>query len=107
MADVLAHPGFSWGTAARICPGEELSGDAAVVQPTAAGVLVAALDGAGHGEEAARAAGIARDILRASRDGDLPGILARSHEALRGTRGAAMGVAQVSVADCRLSWVGV
>ena len=51
------------GIAERALPGEARSGDHAVFVTRARGALVAAIDGLGHGEEAADAADIAADVL--------------------------------------------
>ena len=47
---------IEWGVASRALPGETRSGDLHVVESFAGGALVAAVDGLGHGEEAADAA---------------------------------------------------
>ena len=75
------------------------SGDRAVVARHGDRTLVAAIDGLGHGEAAAEAADAAASILE--RDGgSLQGLLGRCHEALRGTRGAVMTLAElVNVID--------
>jgi len=96
-----------WGVAARRRRGERASGDAAVVAPVDGGVLVAGIDGLGHGAEAARAARAAADALRGAPAGDLVTLLERCDAALRGTRGAAISVAFVSGDGGELRWVGV
>ena len=49
-------PLLEWGVATRALEGQSESGDMAVVVPFDHGVLAAAVDGLGHGPEAARAA---------------------------------------------------
>jgi hypothetical protein len=56
------------------------------------GVLVAVIDGLGHGPEAALAAARAGEVLK-THDPMLPSLFSSAHEALAGTRGAAMTVA--------------
>ena len=74
-----------WGIAARDRPGERTSGDRAVVSLSAEGTLVVAIDGLGHGDEAARAALTAADVVRASPTPDLVTLLHACHVGLRGT----------------------
>jgi len=82
------------------------SGDRAVVARHGDRTLVAAIDGLGHGEAAAEAADAAASILE--RDGgSLQGLLGRCHEALRGTRGAVMTLAEFAAAPSLVTWVGV
>ena len=50
---------LEWATAGSARGGESVSGDLAVVSMLPDGALVAALDGLGHGAEAARAAATA------------------------------------------------
>ena len=52
---VIATPLIAWGVASRPSPGEVASGDLHLIQPTMDGVLLAVVDGLGHGD-AARAA---------------------------------------------------
>jgi phosphoserine phosphatase RsbX len=96
-----------WGVATRCRSGEATSGDLAVVSVLPHGALVAAIDGLGHGAEAAHAARAAAAVLRADPGQDLVGLLERCHVALKGTRGAALSLAFVSPATSGLSWLGV
>ena len=96
-----------WGIAARDRPGERTSGDRAVVSLVAEGALVVAIDGLGHGDEAARAALTAADVVRASPTPDLVTLLQACHVGLRGTRGAAISLAFLSAAGGGLTWLGV
>ncbi len=78
-----------------------------MVQPFPNGVLVAAVDGLGHGEEAAAAAKLAVSILERHAQEEVIALLRRCHEALRGTRGVAMSLASVRAPDSMLTWLGV
>jgi phosphoserine phosphatase RsbX len=102
----VARP-VEWGVAARYRAGERLSGDCAVVSLLAEGALTAAIDGLGHGGEAARAARTAADIVRTSPTADLVTLLQACHVGLRGTRGAAISLAFVSAARAGVTWLGV
>jgi phosphoserine phosphatase RsbX len=98
---------LSWGVAEASCPDEQESGDRYVVQPSADGVLIAALDGTGHGAEAAKAARIAVATLEAFARESPAALVSRCHEQLRGTRGAVMTLAFVDRLGRMLTWLGV
>jgi hypothetical protein len=69
--------------------------------------LVAALDGSGHGLEAARAARAGGEVLRAHGTDDLLALVLRCHEALRGTRGAAVSLAFFAAGTDEMTWLGI
>jgi phosphoserine phosphatase RsbX len=106
-----AHP--SWpsrlerGVAERALPGEHRSGDRAVLIAYQGGALVAAIDGLGHGSEAADAAAVAAEVLATRPDDEPAHMLDACHEALNRTRGAVMTLAWFDLDDARLSWTGV
>lgn len=103
----LAPVPVDWAVSARPLAGENVSGDLEVVLRTETGVLVAALDGAGHGPEAAIAARAAADVLASSPGDILTDIIANCHQALRRTRGAAISLASFDAAQDTMSWIGV
>lgn len=98
---------LEWGLATLALPGHVESGDRHVVQPFPNGVLVAAVDGLGHGEEAAAAAKLAVSILERHAQEEVIALLRRCHEALRGTRGVVMSLASFRAPDSMLTWLGV
>jgi hypothetical protein len=101
---------LDWGCAARPRPGEDACGDRAlVVTLPDAGVLAAAIDGVGHGREAARAAARATATLEAvaAHEPDPEALLRRCHAELRGTRGVAMSLALVDGPEAALAWLAV
>jgi len=104
MTDLQVAGAVELGVAVAPRDGELVSGDAAIAEQLAAGTLVAVVDGTGHGPRAARAAAAAAAAIRASRSEDLVTIMAACHEALRGTRGAAVTLALVGP---ELAWLGV
>jgi len=95
------------GIAAAPRTGERVSGDVAVVEYVSDGMLIAGVDGAGHGPEAHRAARAATHAIRRSRQEDLTVVMAGCHQALRGTRGAAVTLALLSIGPPMLTWLGV
>ena len=107
MRERAAREPVEWSVAKRCRRGEAMSGDLAVVNVLPDGALVAGVDGLGHGAEAARAAGRAGDVVRASPGPDLVRLMQRCHIALRGTRGAAISLAFISASEGGMTWLGV
>lgn len=86
--------------------GERVSGDAVYVRSCEDGALFAVIDGLGHGERAAAAAGIALEALAEAPDSDdVRALVDRVHARLRGTRGAAGMICRFR--DGRLQGCGV
>jgi phosphoserine phosphatase RsbX len=96
-----------WSVATRRRRGEARSGDVAVVNLLPEGALVGAIDGLGHGNEAARAAGVAAEVVRKRPSRNLVLLAERCHSALRGTRGAAISLAFISPSEGTMTWLGV
>ena len=84
-----------------------MNGDLAVCQPLPEGALVGAIDGLGHGGEAARAAREAGKVVRETAERDLVLLIERCHDALRDTRGAVIGLAFMSTSGRTMTWLGV
>jgi serine phosphatase RsbU (regulator of sigma subunit) len=87
--------------------GNAACGDLAVVAPTAAGVVVAVMDGLGHGSAAAEAAEAAAGIVRRFPAEPLEELVGRCHRALRATRGVAMSLAFFAAGANTMTWLGV
>lgn len=78
--------------AARPYPGERNSGDAFVIEPTPTGLLLALIDGLGHGPHAAAAASVAVRTIRSVAQRNPAAILEVCHRTLHGGRGAAISI---------------
>lgn len=87
-------------------PGESCSGDMHLVARVRDGVLIAVIDGLGHGIDAHEAAAAAVAAIRAAPEPPLPVIIDRCYGALSRTRGAVMTLVRIRV-DGRLDWLGV
>jgi len=96
-----------WAVCATPYPGQRRSGDAYLVEGTATGVLVAVVDGLGHGEGAANVAERALTSLRETAGRSPTACLRACHVALRGTRGAAVTLAALDPDGGRMAWVAV
>lgn len=86
--------------------GETESGDLYLVAPHPGGVLVAAIDGLGHGGEAAQASRVARSILEEDPGAHLTDLFVSAHSALARSRGVVMSLASFDHRGC-LTWLGV
>jgi hypothetical protein len=80
----------------RPFPGERVCGDAVAVAVDSQATTLAVIDGLGHGEEAHRAAQVAKRVIESNASLSPALLLQRCHDALRDTRGAAMGVARLA-----------
>ena len=70
-------------------------------------MLLAVVDGCGHGREAAAAARIAVAMLESSPGEDVAELMRRCHDRLRETRGAVMSLASFQGRENILTWLGV
>jgi phosphoserine phosphatase RsbX len=91
----------------RPMPGEDISGDRHVAASAAHGLAIAVIDGLGHGPEAAHAAGKAADVVEGHPDAQPEELVRRCHEALQGTRGAAITIVSIDAHSEELVWLGV
>jgi phosphoserine phosphatase RsbX len=98
---------LEWDVAATPIPGESVIGDRAVVAFAEQRALVAAVDGLGHGAEAAAAARAATAVLERSAPQDPAAAVRGCHRALRETRGAALSLASIDLQKHTVSWLGV
>lgn len=101
-----AQRAFEVGGICIPAPGEAVSGDAwsARVNGNQAYVLVS--DGLGHGPDAAAASQAAVFAFQAMSYNSPSDVVARAHVALRGTRGAALGVAMLDASAGKILFSG-
>lgn len=95
-----------WALAERPFPGETVSGDLCVVEDQGAAVLVAVIDGLGHGADAAEAAAAVGEAVREHRSEPLPAVMQAAHRRAGGTRGAAVTLARFAAGGVELLAVG-
>jgi hypothetical protein len=77
------------------------------VQPFINGLLVAAVDGVGHGEQAAAATDLAVATLINHAHESVITLVKRCHNVLRETRGVVMSLASFNELDWTLTWTGI
>ncbi len=96
-----------YGVAARAFEEAQDCGDHYLVAPIPNGMLVAVTDGLGHGLQASLAAQAATATLLRYAGAPIPELVARSHEALKHTRGAALSMAYLRADAEELEWTGI
>lgn len=96
-----------WGLARMSHFGESESGDRHVVKPFRDGVLVAVVDGLGHGHDAAIASRLAATTLTQHAHEPLGDLFLRCNDLLRATRGAVMSLASFDRQRWTMTWLGV
>ena len=96
-----------WGVATLALEGQAESGDLHFVKALPDGVLIAVVDGLGHGEEAAAAARLAVGALERYAEEPPLSLLQRCHVALKGSRGVVMSLARFDAPRGTMTWLGV
>jgi anti-sigma regulatory factor (Ser/Thr protein kinase) len=114
MARVDAHgrsegrvPSVQIGAVTVPKAGEEVCGDAFAVAAARACPAVVVVDGLGHGVGAADAARLAVAAFESAPDLSPAAQVAAIHDALRGSRGAAVAVARIDPARGQLAYSGI
>jgi phosphoserine phosphatase RsbX len=105
--ETIREPMVEYGVATFALPGHGQSGDHHLVRCSREGVLIAAIDGIGHGEDAADAARAAASILKTSVDEPIISLVEQCHEKLRPTRGVVLSLASIDPAHGMMTWLGV
>jgi len=105
--EILDHPLVEYGVANFALPGEGTSGDCHVLRVRPGGLLVAAIDGIGHGEEAAGAARTAASILENYANEPIISLVEECHRSLQSTRGVVLSVASIDLDHGMMTWLGV
>jgi len=96
-----------YGVAKYVLPGQGESGDHHLVCCNRNGILIAAIDGLGHGEEAATVSRAAAALIRSAADEPIISLVERCHEKLRSTRGVVLSLALVDPEHGMMTWLGV
>ena len=95
------------GTVMLAYPGEQACGDGWAMEPVDEGAIILLADGVGHGPLAAEASLEATRTFRRHPKSSPGEIVRRVHDALRGTRGAVLAVADVSTKRRMVTYAGV
>ncbi len=98
---------IEWGFSSTPLQGQAVSGDKYIIKLFPNGILMAVVDGLGHGYEAAAASDAAIATLDTyAREPIIP-LVRRCHEALKGTRGVVMSIASFNLLDKTMTWLGI
>ena len=95
------------GIATRPFGGATVSGDHHTICAFPGGVLIAVVDGLGHGKEAAVASHRAVATINASPNQSLSRLFQQCNDALKSTRGAVMTMATIDIATRTMSWAAI
>jgi anti-sigma regulatory factor (Ser/Thr protein kinase) len=107
-AAVIPEDGLlEYGAFSVPCRQEELNGDALVIEEGDRQVLLAVIDGLGHGQEAHRASQKAAAYIRAHTHLSLTALLEDCHSELRRTRGAVIGLVRIDLCRSLLTCAGI
>jgi phosphoserine phosphatase RsbX len=98
---------FDHAVAARAHGGAEVSGDLHMVRPLDHGVLLAVVDGLGHGRDAETAARLAISTLQSEPVRTIAGLVERCHSVLSRSRGAVMSLAVLDARVRTMTWLAV
>lgn len=95
-----------WAVQSRTLPGQTECGDRCVVIDVWEGVLVAVIDGLGHGAEASRAAECAVKTIKDNATRSFSSLLQQCHNNLLKTRGVVLSLAFLDH-QRTMSWLGI
>ncbi|MBI4312756.1 MAG: SpoIIE family protein phosphatase [Chloroflexi bacterium] len=95
------------GMASFVCPGETRLGDRWVVRDLPDGLLMAVIDGLGHGRLAYEAAEQAAMVMESRPQDPLERLFAEVHRAQTGFRGVVMSAARIDTRRSLMTWLGV
>lgn len=98
---------IDWSAAILAVEGETVSGDMYLIRPFANGVLVAAIDGIGHGPEAAASAQVAVSVIEKNPNQSLVSLVQACHTELKSMRGVVMSLASFNRVENTMTWLGV
>jgi len=107
LSDLPGTPVALTGVINLAKAGESISGDAWYSESFGRRTLCAVVDGLGHGPQATQAAQLAIESLREHRDASLREQIDFAHGALRSTRGAALGVAEILHDQKLIKYAGI
>ena len=96
-----------WGAMTRPSAGFEENGDAYIIRRYGDRQLIAMIDGLGHGLGALQAAREAVAAIEASATQPVESIIRSTHEALRPTRGAVLGLAAIDCPTGVIEYAGI
>ena len=98
---------MQFGIVNRALKGQKLCGDAYFIREFEDKVVIAVIDGLGHGDDAAAASNTAVGHIKNNYQKSLTEIIKSCHEEMKKTRGAAIGIALIDMESSTLRYAGV
>lgn len=98
---------FRYSGYTRPCPGEIENGDAFLIEATDDNILVAMLDGLGHGAEAHEASDLGIGIISQCSSEPLKAIMQELHTGISGTRGCAAALFRLDTKAANIEFAGI
>jgi negative regulator of sigma-B (phosphoserine phosphatase) len=105
--ETIKEPMVEYGAAKFALPTGRIGRPAFLVCCGRNGILIAAIDGIGHGEEAASVSKAAAAHLRDSANEPIISVVERCHEKLRATRGVVLSLACIDPEHGMMTWLDV
>lgn len=105
--ETIREPLAEFGVAQLALSRQGDCGDVHVVRMSDKQILAAAIDGIGHGEEAALAAKLAAAILESNMGKPILSAVQECHERLKWTRGVVLSAASIDVEHGMMTWIGI
>lgn len=103
----ITNPPFSLSVLSRPLPGQKHNGDAYFVKRYDHFVMLAAIDGLGHGKDAQKASLLAVDCLQNFYRRPFEEIFRLCHQRLKGSRGAAMALCRINFKNMIMTHAGI
>jgi serine phosphatase RsbU (regulator of sigma subunit) len=98
---------FNYGISSKPFGQETVSGDLGFVKVLDDIIFLSAIDVAGHGIKAAKIARTILSFLQMNCSMNLPELVKKLHESLKGTRGCAGSFCRINISDFELEYLGV
>ncbi len=98
---------LDYGAYSRPCSGERVNGDATLIEQRENLLMLAVIDGLGHGEQAHRVSTAARDYLKQRWSQDVVGTMQQLHKELQGSLGAVAGILVVDSRNGHARFSGI
>lgn len=98
---------LEWSMVKQPAEGESECGDMFLIKEYQKKVLLAVIDGLGHGASAARISRKAKKLLETFNGESLINLINRCHNKLKNTRGAVMSMALINMSEETITWLGV
>jgi serine phosphatase RsbU (regulator of sigma subunit) len=99
--------GLKLSVASATKEGEQVCGDTYFIKGGEDRVLLAVIDGLGHGNKAAEASKKAVELLEDFEGESIINLIKHCHNGLKKTRGVVMSLAQINFYEETITWVGV